>query len=97
MKPTSKLNLSHLASDFKQTTSRQKLILSGTPAERSQFAKAVSAELGRRIHTVGADLNGLSAAEAFVTSISPADQKNWILFFDEANALFGKRTSVKFA
>ena len=24
-----------------------------------------------------------------------AEQKNWILFFDEADALFGKRTSVK--
>jgi hypothetical protein len=95
VKPTPNLKLSHLVSDLKQTTSSQELILSGAPAERSQLANAVSAELGRRIHTVGADLNGLSAAEAFVKSISPADQKNWILLFDEADALFGKRTSVK--
>jgi len=95
MKPTSNLKLSHLASDLKQTTRSQALILSGAPAGRSQLANAVAAELGRRIHTAGTDPDGLTAAEAFAKSISSVDQKNWILFFDEADSLSGKRTAVK--
>ena len=95
MKPTSNLKLSRLAFDLKETTSSHELILSGAPAERSQLAKSVSAELGRRIHTAGTDPDGLTAAEAFVKSISSVDQNKWILFFEEADALFGKRTAVK--
>jgi hypothetical protein len=70
VKPTSNLKLSHLVSDLMQTTPSRALILSGAPAERSQLAMAFEAELGRRIHTIGADLNGLSVAEAFVKSVS---------------------------
>ncbi len=95
MKPIANFKLSRLASDLKQTAVSQALILSGARAERSQLAAAVASELGRRIHTLGTDPNALSAAESFVKSMSSADQKNWILFFDEADALFGKRTSVK--
>jgi hypothetical protein len=81
--------------DLKQTAVSQAFILTGARAERSQLANAVAAELGRQIHTVATDPNGLSAAETFAKSISSVDQKNWILFFDEADALFGKRTAVK--
>jgi hypothetical protein len=68
--------------------------LTGSHTGRSQLANSIASELGRQIHSVAADPRGLHAAEDFVKSIS-SDQKNWILFFDEADALFGKRTTVK--
>jgi hypothetical protein len=95
VKPASNFKLSQLASELEQTPVSRVVILSGVRTERSHLANAIASQLGRQIRNVAADTDGLSAAEAFVKSISPADQKNWILFFDEADALFGKRTAVK--
>jgi SpoVK/Ycf46/Vps4 family AAA+-type ATPase len=94
VKPASKTTVAQVASDLAQTAVSRALILSGTPAERSQLANAIASELDRRIRNVAADPNDLLAATAFIKSISTADQENWILFFDEADSLFGKRTTI---
>jgi hypothetical protein len=95
VKPASNSTVAQLALDLKQTAVSRALILSGTRAERSKLANALASELDRRIRNVAPDPNDLLAAAAFIRSISTAEQKNWILFFDEADSLFGKRTTVK--
>jgi hypothetical protein len=95
VKPAQKSSLTQLASDLKQTSVSRVLILKGASAERSQLANAIASQLGRQIQNFAAGPEGIQAAEGFIKSISSSDQKNWILFFDEADALFGKRTNVK--
>jgi hypothetical protein len=87
--------LSQLASELRQSSGSRVLILNGPHADRTHLANAIASQLGRHIHNVLGEADSILAAEVFVKSIPPSDQKNWILFFDEADALFGKRTSVK--
>jgi len=87
--------MSQLVSGLRQTTLFRVLILEGSSTETSQLANAIASQLGRPIYNGTAGQDGISAAEEAVKSLSPADQKNSILFFDEADSLFGERTSVK--
>jgi hypothetical protein len=57
------------------------LMIEGEPPARSELANAIAVQLGRPlIH--------------MTELISPSSDRNAILFFDDADALFGKRTNV---
>jgi hypothetical protein len=88
--------LLHLVSDLKQTAASRRLIFEGSPAQRSQLANAIASQLGHQIRHFAAQLDGLAEAENALRQLIPAaEQKHWILFFDEAGSLFAKRSSVK--
>ena len=66
-------------------------IVEGEAAERFQLVSAVAEEMKLQLHVSGA----ADDWKQWVTSLSTPEQKGYILFFDEADALFGKRTSVE--
>lgn len=75
------------------------LIAGSTDAERLRAAQATANELGRDLYRV--DLNAVAGKTIGETEknlqqmFDTANGNDWILFFDEADALFGKRTEVK--
>lgn len=75
------------------------LICEADTAVRAETARKLAAELGRSLHRV--DLSQLATKyigeteKNLVRLVDVADEKNVILYFDEADALFGKRTQVK--
>ncbi len=77
-----------------------KILFSGGAApEKTMAAKMIAKHLGIEIHRIKLSeiLNkDVADTENKLTEImNDALTKNWILFFDEADALFGKRTSVQ--
>jgi SpoVK/Ycf46/Vps4 family AAA+-type ATPase len=62
-------------------------------------AALLGKELGREVHKVA--LSGLTSKYIGETEknlkrlFAEAEDKGWILFFDEADAIFGKRTAIK--
>ena len=71
----------------------------GTTAARHEAAQQFAAALGRNLLRI--DLDSLVSKYIGETEknlhllLSRAEQQNAILFFDEADALFGRRTDVK--
>jgi hypothetical protein len=96
MNRASNTAFAQLASELKQPSSTRTLILQGAPAERSQAANAIASHLGLRLYhlTDNPDLID-EQEEELLETIPPPDRKGVILLFDEADALFGKRTEVK--
>jgi len=90
MQSAPKAGFSYLVEQLKRPSSSHVFILEGEPAECAQLASEIASHLGREIHTVSknGDWNSTIAA------ITPSAQSSSILFFDEADALFGKRTTV---
>lgn len=76
-----------------------RVLFNGSPATAKIFAAHLSTIANKQIHTV--DLSGLISKYIGETEKSldqlftDAKQKGWILFFDEADAIFGKRTDIK--
>ena len=76
------------------------VLFNGPDSEGKQFAAALLArEANREIYRV--DLSAITSEFIGETEknlarlFEQAESKNWILFFDEADALFGKRTNVR--
>jgi SpoVK/Ycf46/Vps4 family AAA+-type ATPase len=75
------------------------LLTEMTPSEAEQSAGALAARLGRELHRV--DLSGIASKYIGETEknlselLRHASATDGILFFDEADALFGKRSEVK--
>lgn len=76
-----------------------KLIFSGPPsADKTLAAQFLANHLGQPLYRV--DLASVTSKYIGETEknlnklFSAAESQNWILFFDEADALFGKRTDV---
>lgn len=66
-------------------------ILEGEREETAQLASALAAHFGRALHKVTAEQDW----KALIGKIPAAEQAKAILFFDEADALLGKRTNVQ--
>lgn len=75
------------------------LLLSGNPSNTNATAEALAHETGRTL--VRIDLAAVTSKYVGETEknldriLASADPSSSILFFDEADALFGKRTDVK--
>ena len=75
------------------------LVIAETSAQRGRLARNVAAELKRDLHRV--DLGQLAGKYIGETEknlralFNSAEAKGGVLFFDEADALFGRRTGVK--
>jgi hypothetical protein len=76
--------LMQAVSELQQPNPNRVLLLDGPAAARVEFAEALAARLNGRIHRIAAPN---AAAESY--------NADTILFFDEADSLFGKRSSVK--
>ena len=82
-------------------TSKGKIILFAGSGKKNKklAAKLLGNQLSQEVYRV--DLSRLVSKYIGETEknldkiFNTAEQKNWILFFDEADALFGKRTNVK--
>jgi SpoVK/Ycf46/Vps4 family AAA+-type ATPase len=80
---------------------RQRSFVFTGPDETAKLAaaKALSTQLGLKLHRI--DLSSVVSKYIRETEknlekiFRVAEQKNWLLFFDEADALFGKRTGVR--
>ncbi|MBS1822579.1 MAG: ATP-binding protein [Acidobacteria bacterium] len=87
--------MKHAAPSAAATT----LHLMGNSADTAAAAQAVANDLGRQLHRVG--LNAVTSKYIGETEknlnalFQQADSDQWVLFFDEADALFGKRSEVK--
>lgn len=76
------------------------VLLDGADAETGRLAAAKLGQLTRRtVYRIDSDrLVSRYIGETeknLVGMLAKAEQRGWILFFDEADALFGKRTAVK--
>lgn len=75
------------------------LLQVATPTEAVAAAQTLGKELKQTVHRV--DLAQMISPDISETEknlaavFKKAEDKNWILFFDEADALFGKRTGVQ--
>jgi SpoVK/Ycf46/Vps4 family AAA+-type ATPase len=77
-----------------------KVLFHGTPGTGKTLAATVIArQLERPVYKVNMKMiesKYIGETEKNLESLfAEAENKNWILFFDEADALFGKRTDVK--
>ncbi|WPP49965.1 AAA family ATPase [Catalinimonas niigatensis] len=69
------------------------------PAQMKSAARELAIKLGKRLYEV--DLSAVTSKYIGETEknldaiFSRATASGWILFFDEADALFGKRTNIK--
>lgn len=81
------------------TAAATTLHLVGNPADTAAAAQAVAHDMGRQLYRV--DLNAVTSKYIGETEknlkalFDQADSKQWVLYFDEADALFGKRSEVK--
>jgi hypothetical protein len=72
------------------------LAVTGSSAARSQFARTIGRELSYRVDLAGAVSKYIGETEKNLAAVfAHANQAGVILFFDEADSLFGKRTDVK--
>ena len=75
------------------------VLLDAGARNKNSVIEAIRTETGSEVHRV--DLSKLAGkyigeTEKNLSAVfKEAEQKNWVLFFDEADALFGKRTTVK--
>jgi ATP-dependent 26S proteasome regulatory subunit len=75
------------------------MLLNGASTDNAAAAQAVANDTGRELYRI--DLSAvvskyIGETEKNLDAIfNSADSKQWILFFDEADSLFGKRSEVK--
>ena len=87
------------SSSIKRAPGTRILVVAETSAQRGRLARGVAAELNRELLRV--DLSRIASKyigeteKNLRTLFSSAAAKEGILFFDEADALFGRRTEVK--
>ena len=81
------------------TTGVTALFVGSDSAAATRAAEALASELGRELYRV--DLSQVVSKYIGETEknlnrvFDAAEKAEWVLFFDEADALFGKRTDVK--
>jgi SpoVK/Ycf46/Vps4 family AAA+-type ATPase len=86
-------------SSAKRAPGTRILVVAETSAQRGRLARGVATELNRALHRV--DLGQIvgkyigETEKNLRTLFTSAEAREGILFFDEADALFGKRTNVK--
>ena len=74
------------------------VLLAGSAAEKTAIAAALSNELQSDLYR--ADLDAVASKYISETEkilellLATAEDRGWVLFFDEADALFGKRTAA---
>ena len=102
MAPAVRQQLASAVSAMKKaapTAAATTLHLMGNSADTAAAAQAVAQDMGRQLHRV--DLNAVVSKYIGETEknlnalFEQADSNQWVLFFDEADALFGKRSEVK--
>jgi len=82
-----------------QTSGRQVLFQGTNQHTKLAAAQKLAQEAGKELHRV--DLSQVvskyigETEKNLAALFKKAESKNWVLFFDEADALFGKRTEVK--
>lgn len=84
----------------KRSRASYSCLLVGPPGTGKKMTAAVIGnELGREVYRIDLSMvvsKYIGETEKNLSKIfAKAEDKNWILFFDEADALFGKRTNVK--
>ena len=83
----------------KATAGTRILVVGSTPAQRLRLAREIAGDLGRELHPL--DLAGVASKYIGETEknlsrlLAEAERAGSLLFFDEADALFGKRSGVK--
>ena len=85
---------------FKNSEIKNLHALSAGPGKsRAFFANTIAKQTGQELHHVSLDkIKGKYIGETeknLERLFAEAEKKSWILFFDEADALFGKRTQVE--
>ena len=89
-------SVTRLAQELKQPSHGRVLVLVGTAAERNQLVQALAHKLAYRIDLAGVVSKYIGETEKNLTAVfHRTNRGSAILFFDEADALFGKRTEVK--
>ena len=89
-------SLTRLAQDISGSERGRVLVLVGTAAQRSQLAQAIATQLAYRIDLAGAVSKYIGETEKNLSSVfARADRVGSLLFFDEADALFSRRSEVK--
>ena len=75
------------------------IIAAPSPAQTQVIARELAARLGKMLHQVETSLltsKYIGETEKSLNRLlDQASSSGWVLFFDEADALFGKRTEVK--
>lgn len=100
LSPAVQKDLNRVAADVKKEPAGSCVIFLGRNSTGKTMAASVLAKrLGKDAFQV--DLSAVvskyigETEKNLKTLFAKADTRNWILFFDEADALFGKRTEVK--
>lgn len=93
----------HVSAEIKKLvqsdTNSRKLILSADPKNNLQTAHWLATQHQQELYRI--DLSKvvskyIGETEKNIARIfDTAENKNWVLFFDEADALFGKRTGIR--
>ncbi|HMU46796.1 MAG TPA: ATP-binding protein [Chitinophagaceae bacterium] len=97
--PASKSFVNALKTDFERsnTSANRRIWLSGN--KKTETAQWIGKELNQRVYRIDLSMvvsKYIGETEKNLSKIFDAAENNkWILFFDEADALFGKRTDVK--
>ncbi len=89
-------SLTRLAQEVGQSGRGRVYLLVGTANERNQLASALAGQLSYRIDLAGVVSKYIGETEKNLRNLfDRASLSRSILFFDEADALFGGRTEVK--
>ena len=83
----------------KQLSDSYHVLFNGTPEAAKNFASHLAVEVNKEVYTI--DQSTLVSKYIGETEknldhlFAGAEQKGWILLFDEADALFGKRSDIQ--
>jgi SpoVK/Ycf46/Vps4 family AAA+-type ATPase len=96
----SKLNITHTINEAKNDAAFGcKVLFAGSEKGKKLAAKLIGKQNSLNVYRI--DLSRLVSNYTNETEknleklFEAAEEKNWVLFFDEADALFGKRTDVE--
>ena len=82
-----------------QLPNKNHILFNGSSQAASNFASQLGSAVDRKVYTIHlptlAPLYIGETEKNYDMAFTAAEQKNWILFFDEADALFGKRTDIQ--
>jgi hypothetical protein len=93
---TTQGGLAALAQELRSQRLGRVIVLQGKPQERAQVAQALARELGFRLDLAAVVSKYIGETEKNLSRVlGQSNRSSAILFFDEADALFGKRTEVK--
>jgi hypothetical protein len=89
-------SVTRLAHEISRPGRGRVVVLAGASTERNQLAQALATQLSYRIDLAGVVSKYIGETEKNLNDVfGRANRTGSILFFDEADALFGKRTEVK--